>query len=85
MPGSGDPQSAGQPARAASAAAMRQRRRRWRQKLGLVRISIALDPEDVDNLVRLGRLRGADRGDKEALTTAVVGIAGQAIKRGVTL
>jgi len=84
MPGSGDPQSAGKPARPPSAAALRQRRRRWRQKLGLVCISIAVDPEDVDNLVRLGWLRGADRGDKGALTTAVVGIAGQAIKRGVT-
>jgi hypothetical protein len=84
MAGSPDPQPVGAPARPLSAAALRQRRRRWRQKNKLLSVSIALAPDAVDNLVRLGWLRAADRDDKDALTAAVVDIASQAIKRGVT-
>ena len=47
-----------------SAAALWQQRRRWRQKHKLVSISIDLAPDAIDNLIRLGWLGSAERGDK---------------------
>jgi hypothetical protein len=66
-----------------SAAASWQRRRRWRQKHKLISISIDLAPDAIDNLIRLGWLAAAERGDKDALAAAVIGIAGRAISQGV--
>ena len=67
-----------------SPAARRQRRRRWRQRNKLICIEILLAPDAVGDLVRLDWLRTADRGDKDAVAGAVIGITAQAIKRGVT-
>jgi hypothetical protein len=66
-----------------SAAALWQQRRRWHQEHKLVSISIDLAPDAIDNLIRLGWLGAAERGDKDALAAAVIGSAGRAISQGV--
>jgi hypothetical protein len=72
-----------EPVRPASPAALRQRRRRWRRRHNLLTISIELAPDAIDDLIRLGWLGAAKGSDKAAVAVAVVGIAGEAMKRRV--
>ena len=63
-----------------------ERTRRWRQKRqqGVVVVSFDVAPDVTGKLVRLGWLDATKRGDKEAIATALIELAGKATKLEVT-
>ncbi len=69
---------------ATSAAALRMRRSRERRRQGDVIVSLEVAPGAIADLVALGWLVVSDRGDKDALTRALVDLIGRAIELRVT-
>ncbi len=63
-----------------------ERTRRWRQRRqhGLVVVSFDVAPDITAELIRLGWLDATKRGDKEAIATALIELAGRATELEVT-
>ena len=63
-----------------------ERTRRWRQRRqhGLVVVSFDVAPDVTGKLVHLGWLDATKRGDKEAIATALIELAGRATELEVT-
>jgi hypothetical protein len=61
-----------------SRGAERTRRWRWKRQHGLVVVSFDVAPDVTGKLVRLGWLDAGKRGDKEAIVTALIGLAERA-------
>jgi hypothetical protein len=63
-----------------------ERTRRWRHKRrqGVVVVSFDVAPDVTRKLVRLGWLDATKRGDKEAIATALIELAGKATELEVT-
>ena len=67
-----------------SSAALRMRRSRDRRRQGDVIVSIDIGPKVTADLVGLGWLPAPDRGDKDALTRALIDLIERAIRARVT-
>ena len=63
-----------------------ERTRRWRRRRqhGLVVVSFDVAPDITAELIRLGWLDATKRGDKEAIATALIELAGRATELEVT-
>ena len=69
---------------APSLAAVRMRRTRERRRQGDVIVSVEVGPKVTADLVGLGWLPAPDRGDKDALTSALIELVERAIELRVT-
>src|SRR5438445_1224019 len=71
-------------ARELSLGAERTRRWRERRQQGVVVVSFDVAPDITAELIRLGWLDATKRGDKEAIATALIELAGRATELEVT-
>jgi hypothetical protein len=67
---------------APSPGAERMRRHRWLRQQGAVNVSFLIGADAVQRLIELGWLAPAKRTNREAVTSAVVGLAAQALGLG---
>lgn len=69
---------------APSPGAERMRRHRWLRQQGAVNVSFLIGADAVQRLIEIGWLAPGDRGNRDAVTSAVVRLAGHALGLGPT-
>jgi hypothetical protein len=69
---------------APSPGAERMRRHRWLRQQGAVHVSFLIGADAVQRLIEIGWLAPADRGNRDAVTSAVVRLAAHAAGLGPT-